>query len=125
MVARGRDLAGVLMRPEPDYTYRATILRVVDGDTCHVEIDLGLDVRVRTTLRLAGINAPELPTDAGKAAKVFLDTLLASGEVLVRTVKDRREKYGRYLGTLYVYPAEGPALDANATMVSSGHAVAS
>lgn len=113
------------MRPEPDYTYRATILRVVDGDTCHVEIDLGLDVRVRTTLRLAGLNAPELPTDEGKAAKAFLMGLLALGEVLVRTIKDRREKYGRYLGMLYVYPASAPVVDVNATMISSGHAVTS
>lgn len=78
------------------YEYAASILKVVDGDTVHADLDLGLDARMRTTLRLAGINAPELSTQAGPPARAFLQYLLATGgPLVVRTVKDKREKYGR------------------------------
>jgi endonuclease YncB( thermonuclease family) len=103
------------------YEYAAVITRVVDGDTVHVQLDLGCDVRINLTVRLFGINAPELPTDAGKVARDWLvDQLAAVGNrVLLKTVKDRREKYGRYLGILQA----GPALvDLNKAMVAAGHA---
>lgn len=106
---------------DPVYEYRAVIIRIVDGDTIHATIDLGLDVRVDVTLRLAGINAPERGTVAGGAATAYLKSLVGPlpATVTVRTVKDRREKYGRYLA--------GVILDdgsyANALMVTSGHAV--
>jgi len=101
------------------YEYAATILRVVDGDTVHAEVDLGLDIRVRVTLRLAGINAPEIGTPEGIAAKAWLVDQLGSGSLVVRTVKDRREKFGRYLATLLV-----DGRDLNQAMIDAGHAVA-
>lgn len=102
------------------YEYRCRIIRVVDGDTVHADIDLGFDSHQLMTLRLAGINAPELPTLEGVAARQWLvDRLTAAGwQVIIRTLKDRREKYGRYLATLYI---EG--VDVNEAMVAAGHAV--
>ncbi len=44
------------------YTYKAKLLRVVDGDTCDAQIDLGFDVSVKKRIRFAGINAPESRT---------------------------------------------------------------
>ena len=41
------------------YTYKAKLLRVVDGDTCDAQIDLGFDVSVKKRIRFAGLNAPE------------------------------------------------------------------
>lgn len=81
------------------YEYRAEILRVVDGDTVHARVDLGLDVRIDLTLRLARINAPELATADGSAAKQTLEWIVAAqgGTLTLRTLRDRREKYGRYL----------------------------
>lgn len=102
------------------YEYRALILRVVDGDTVHADVDLGFDAHQRMTLRLAGINAPEMGTPEGVAAKQWLaDALLGAhaGPLTIRTVKDRREKYGRYLATLYVN-----GVDLNEAMVAAGHA---
>lgn len=100
------------------YEYRATILRVVDGDTVHAEVDLGMDIRVRATLRLAGINAPEIGTPTGVAARAFLAERLGLGALVIRTTRDRREKFGRYLATLLVGD-----LNLNEAMVAAGHAV--
>lgn len=85
------------------YEYRAQVTKVVDGDTVHARVDLGCDVRLDMTIRLYGIDTPELPTEEGKAAKEWLADELnrVGGYVVLRTMKDRREKYGRYLGILF------------------------
>lgn len=106
------------------YEYAATILKVVDGDTVHAELDLGLDVKVRTTLRLAGINAPELSTKDGPPARAYLQYLLATGgPLVVRTVKDKREKFGRYLATILLVQKNGTLIDVNDRMVKDGYAL--
>jgi endonuclease YncB( thermonuclease family) len=101
-------------------------LGVVDGDTLHVEVDLGMDVKIKTTLRLYGINAPEMHGEtkaAGTAAKAYALSWFAGhvggGEFTVRTYKDAKEKYGRYLAT--VIAPDGAVL--NDDLVASGNAV--
>jgi micrococcal nuclease len=107
------------------YQYRATVLRVIDGDTVHVDLDLGCDVHQRMTLRLFGINAPEMRTPEGPAARDHLIRLLGLVEglgfpvVVVDTIKDRREKYGRYLAVLSTIDG----LNVNERMILDGHAV--
>lgn len=103
------------------YEYSATVLKVVDGDTVHLDVDLGLDQRRRLSVRLYGINSPEMNTAEGKAAREHLVVLVFGGagpQVTVRTYKDRTEKYGRYLGTLLK-----DGVDLNERMVADGHAV--
>lgn len=108
------------------YEYRATVLRVVDGDTIDATVDLGFDVHVNQRFRLYGINAPETrgeSRDAGKAAKAYLQTLLTThagktGELTIQTRKDDREKYGRYLAVLLAGDA-----NLNHLMIAAGHAV--
>lgn len=97
-------------------------MTVVDGDTVRTEVDLGCDVRIRLTIRLLGLNAPELPTEEGKAARDHLISLIPSDQLVVlETVKDRREKYGRYLGTLRDPTEPSPSL--NDRMIADGYAV--
>jgi len=84
------------------YEYRARVLRLVDGDTYHLELDLGLEVTVRTAVRLIGANTPERGTSEASAATAAAGAWLRDhadrdGWSRVRTVKDKREKYGRYL----------------------------
>jgi micrococcal nuclease len=101
------------------YEYKASIIDVHDGDTVHAIIDLGMDIHVATTLRLYGINAPELPTAKGWSARSWLIDRLADHEVItVRTYKDKKEKYGRYLATLY----DDQGKNVNDEMVMAGHA---
>lgn len=102
------------------YRYNATILRVIDGDTVHAEIDLGLDQRRRIKLRLYGINAPELHNAGGKESRSALAIMVDGKQVVLETIKDRTEKYGRYLATLFL----PDATNVNQEMIRIGHAVA-
>ena len=91
------------------FTYQAKLIEVIDADTVDLLIDLGFGVHVQERCRLYGIDAPEMPTEAGKAAKAYLETLLgaATGELFVATrkmarkPKEKTDKYGRYLAVLY------------------------
>jgi len=107
----------------PAYRYRATLLRVVDGDTVDLRVDTGFRHFLEDRFRLYGINAPELigtTHDAGEAAKVHLSELLAlDQEIVVETFKPK-DKYGRWLAVLYVGEE---AIDINQRMIDDGFAV--
>lgn len=95
------------------YEYRATVLKVIDGDTVDVAVDLGFHARLDMRLRLAGIDAPELhaaDSAPGKAARDALVGVLPPATlVLIRTEKDRTEKFGRYLALVYPNTGTGYA----------------
>jgi len=86
------------------YEYRATILKIIDGDTVDVDIDLGFDSWLRKQrIRLLGIDTPESRTrdkeekKYGLLAKQFVTDFIPVGSTCVlRTQK--KGKYGRYLG---------------------------
>lgn len=103
------------------YIYTGRVIRVIDGDTLDVEVDLGFRLTYRTPLRLAHINAPEKNTRDGYAALVFVKEW--AGElpldVYVQTYKPY-DKYGRYLATVQK-PSEQYTL--NDLLVQTGHAV--
>jgi len=85
------------------YTYRADVAKVLDGDTIKAVVDLGFGVRSVQTLRLRGIDAPEIATADGMAAKKALEKMLgkqAGAPVLIKTVKS--DKYDRYLVDVFV-----------------------
>lgn len=91
------------------YEYRANLKRVIDGDTIEAVIDLGFNIKFVEKIRLLGINAPEIfgvkkgseEYLRGLLAKEFLEKRLANGFV-VKTQKDKKGKYGRYIGELFV-----------------------
>ena len=94
------------------YQYRAVIKKVVDGDTLEIDIDLGLLVWIHSEkVRLLGVNTPEVygvKKDSpewveGNKASIFVKTVLKEkDEVIIETVKDKKEKYGRYLAVVYI-----------------------
>ena len=105
------------------YTYKAKIVSVYDGDTLRVDIDLGFNIIMRNeSIRLYGIDTPELRGDekvSGYAAKNKLLELIPIGsDVIIQTIKDSKEKYGRYLGIIFVN-----GLNINEEMIKTGHAV--
>jgi micrococcal nuclease len=108
------------------YHYRARVVSVYDGDTCTVDIDLGLSTWVRgEKLRLHRINAPELRGSSaarGRAARDYLKKLVEGKEVLLHTIKDRREKYGRYLAEMWLPGPDGTVQNINDALVAAGHA---
>ena len=107
------------------YTYKATVIDVTDGDTVLVDIDLGFGVWLRKqSIRLAKINAPELKGVTLKAAqesKEFLKRLVLNKWVTLRTEKDNKEKYGRWLATILLEEDKN-LIDINWKMVVEGHA---
>lgn len=84
------------------FIYQATVEKVVDGDTLDLQVDLGFGVFTRQRVRLLGINAAEHNTPEGKKAIAFVQTwVVEHGPAFtVRTSKDKKEKYGRYLATI-------------------------
>ena len=117
------------------HEYRARVVRVVDGDTLVLDVDLGFRIRHEVVVRLAGIDAPEMvgaARPAGEAAKDFVKTWLAAkpwavDEVHVRTAK-APEKYGRWLAVVLPTLNVGGALVAgteslNEALLAAGHAV--
>ena len=103
------------------YEYTAEIVSIYDGDTVRLNIDLGMGVwQHNVSARVNGIDCPEMNTKAGKAARAFALSVLKVGEtVKVRTLKDRKEKYGRYLVEITLKSGESYA----ALAIAAGHAV--
>jgi micrococcal nuclease len=103
------------------YEYAARCTRVVDGDTLDLNVDLGFGIQVQQRVRLLGINCPEHGTIAGDDATAYTKEWLKEHgpNLLLRTVKDRREKFGRYLGQIV---ASTRIL--NNDLIQAGHAVA-
>ena len=104
------------------YTYFCKVDRVIDGDTVVVTIDLGLHVKVTKTVRLLGINAPEMYDTKGPSAKDHLIALLDTGlmPIVIQTHLDRDDKYGRLLGTFYIGTVAGKNI--NKQMIDDGFA---
>lgn len=85
------------------YEYKATVIKVIDGDTLHLNIDLGFNLNYNNqVIRLARINAPELSTANGYNIKNLLTNLLLKKQVTIKTIKDTKDKYGRYLAEVYL-----------------------
>ena len=91
------------------YEYQCKIVRVVDGDTTDVDIDLGFGVWMKKQrIRFYGVDTPESRTSDkeekvyGLSAKHFVENLLPkSSTQVLRTRKDGVGKYGRILGELW------------------------
>lgn len=90
------------------YQYKIKkIVKVIDGDTIDVDIDLGFGITLSHRVRLKGINAAETKTldleekKKGLAAKEWLNKELSKEDGwIIETTKE--DKYGRILGTLYL-----------------------
>ncbi len=91
------------------YQYKATIERVVDGDTLDVIIDLGFKITTNQRIRLAKINTPET-YNVKKGSEEYLKGMEAKEYVQQRLEANNNEiiletdklvgKYGRYIGTI-------------------------
>ena len=82
---------------EPEYTYRARVVRWVDGDTVDLSVDCGFYTTVESRFRLYGIDTPERGQPGYDEATARAEQLAPAGsEVVVRTYK-APDKYGRFL----------------------------
>ena len=125
------------------YEYSCRLVRVIDGDTVDVDIDLGFDIILKKQrVRLAGIDTPASRTSDleekkyGLAAKKFLVNHLAynnpNNKVILRTTMyDAKGKFGRILGEIFnLYGSKpttgdnpGSTPSANELLIDNSHAV--
>ena len=114
------------------YNFRVTeIVKVLDGDTIDVLIDLGFDLYKKERVRIAGVDTPEKRTrdkeekalgiDATNWLKEKLDSTIAGDdELTIRTeLVGGVGKYGRLLGWLYIGDS---VLSLNEQMITEGYA---
>lgn len=101
------------------YAYSMTPKAVIDGDTLDVLIDVGFETYLLKRIRLNKLNTPEKNTLAGKKAKEFVIAWFVEnpGPYMIFTVKDRTEKYGRYLGDILT--ANGPNQEGGKSLVAA------
>ena len=127
-------MMGAMTPPSPKscYNFRVTeIVKVLDGDTIDVLIDLGFDLYKKERVRIAGVDTPEKRTrdleekalglDATYWMKKHLeDTIAGDEELTIRTeLKGGTGKYGRLLGWLYIGDAD---VSLNEQMITEGYA---
>ena len=117
------------------YEYRATIVKVIDGDTVDVDIDLGFGIVLSDErVRVMGIDTPESRTrdkvekKFGLAAKARLKQLLGKTCTLKTQInkdgEDMKGKFGRILGDFDVYDNKTDSWQpVTKVLVSEGHAV--
>lgn len=89
------------------FQYEAKVIRVVDGDTLWLDIDLGFRVHMEIDVRLAKINAPEraqwTAQGLSEPAMDYINAQTPPGSTVLVDIS-RPEKYGRYLATLLYLP---------------------
>ncbi len=85
------------LTPQDLYTYPAEVIEVIDGDTFHASLDLGFGFTMTQRVRLKHVDAPEILTSEGKAAKAYLEKLLAKskGQILIQS--SELDQHGRPL----------------------------
>jgi endonuclease YncB( thermonuclease family) len=98
------------------YNYNAKLVRVIDGDSIIVDIDLGFNMWIKNvSVRLHEVDAPEIRTKddvektAGYLAKSRVETLLSDGKLTLTTILDKNDKFNRTLAV--VWNSEGDVVN--------------
>lgn len=118
------------------YEYRCKILKVIDGDTVDVDIELGFGIVLTDErVRIMGIDTPESRTSDkvedifGEAAKARVKELLGKGDYAIlktevnKDGEDMKGKFGRVLGDFIVEEWEGQPKLLTEILIEEGHAV--
>lgn len=110
------------------FFYQAEVVKIIDGDTLDLMVDLGFDIHHKVRVRLYGVNTPESRTSdeeekvRGLAAKDYVMKWIKESEIIfIQTIKDKTEKYGRVLAKVYSDEKQSACL--NDDLIKSGNAV--
>ena len=113
------------------YTYKCTVVKIIDGDTIDVTLDLGFSLTKKERVRIAGVDTPEKRTRDLEEKTLGIDATNWMKEKLTETIKGDEElvirtelvggvgKYGRLLGWIYVGDDE---FSLNEQMITEGYA---
>lgn len=106
------------------YNYKAIVTSVYDGDTVTVDIDLGMGIWTKgEKIRLYGINTPEVrgpQRPEGLVSRDYLRDLILNQEIMLATFRDKKGKYGRYLGTIWFKDSADEWFNVNEHLVNEG-----
>lgn len=115
------------------FTYQAKVIKVVDGDTLVIALDMGLGMSSEgQRLRLRGIDCPELDTEEGQRAKRFVQARLNPCDfIIVKTFKETVDLHDRYIVDIFYLQGESDPQQAalqgqylNQELLNEGLAVA-
>ena len=108
------------------YHYSAKVISIHDGDTIKVDIDLGFGVILKNqTFRFFGLNTPEiygLTKTAGMKSLAYVKKAINKKDIIIISIKDGKEKYGRWLGKIY-YQNGDQWMDLNQELIDKGLAI--
>ena len=106
------------------YVYNAHVTKVYDGDTITVDIDLGFGIIFRKQiLRLYGINTPEVrgaEREEGLKSRDWLRERILDKDIIIKTYRDKKGKYGRWLGQIWDKEDDLMAFSINDELVNEG-----
>jgi micrococcal nuclease len=108
------------------YEYKAVVTNVYDGDTITVDIDLGFGVVLKEQkIRLDEINTPEVrgeERNEGLIARDRVRELILGKKVVIKTYRDSKEKYGRWLAEVYYKetPESEYTINLNQQLINEG-----
>ena len=108
------------------YHYSAKVKEVYDGDTITCDIDLGFGITLNDQkFRFFGINAPELhgeSEEAGKECQAYVSDRILGKEIVIETILDKKEKFGRWLGRIN-YKVDDKWVNLNREMIDNKMAI--
>lgn len=115
------------MTPQPWRYQFARVLRVIDGDTLEIELDLGFRLRIVERFRLRDYNAPELkssdPREHAMGAEAWAQLQIMLADRRVEVASWKADSFGRWLADVTVIGPEGDALDVVEQLVAGGWGV--
>ncbi len=112
----------------PTYTYKAKVVKIIDGDTMDVKIDVGFNTHIFKRIRLLGVDTWELrgsEKEKGQVAKAYVENIImtiSQGEVYIQTEMDAEGKYGRLLAWVWSRRV-GEYVCLNEDLLEKGHGV--
>lgn len=110
LIIKGNKIVGVgktQVKKDELFTYAASVQKVVDGDTLIAALDFKSAFSMSQKMRLRGIDCPELDTEEGKKARRFVEDRLKNCDfIIVKTYKDRADRFDRYLADIFYLPGE-------------------
>jgi len=87
------------------YYYNAFVCKIYDADTITCDIDCGFGIIMRKQkIRLYGLDAPEIRGKNKEMGRISRDRLrekILNKDIILQTIKDKKGKYGRWLGIIY------------------------
>ena len=109
------------------YDYKATLVRVVDGDTVYLKVDLGFHTEQTHCFRLNGVDTPELHSKDVAEKKLaaeamsFVESEFMKRANRCRVYSEKTGSFGRWLGDIYFIDEIGRRISLREMLIDRGY----